>query len=108
MRQVRHAAQIQEIRAVKLSAFPVGPGAGALVSAQPAPDPKRDEDQRPAMRSAGRRVLQRRAWQWVLANRRSDGSLPSGAEVAREFRRCERWGRLVKKTGLAGQLDAAA
>jgi hypothetical protein len=109
MRQVRHAAvQTQEIRAVKLPAFPAGPGAAAVVSAQPVTDPKRDEDQRPVMRSAGRRVLQRRAWQWALANRRSDGSLPSGAEVAREFRRCERWGRLVKKTGLAGQLDAAA
>jgi hypothetical protein len=56
-------------------------------------------------REAGSRVLQRQAWQWVLANRHSDGSLPSGAEVAREFRRCERWGRLVKETGLAGQLD---
>ena len=51
----------------------------------------------------GGRVLQRRAWQWALANRRPDGSLPTGTEVAREFRRSQRWGRLVKNTGLAGQ-----
>lgn len=52
----------------------------------------------------GGRALQRRAWQWALAHRRPDGSLPSGAEVARQFRRSQRWGRLVKNTGLAGQL----
>jgi len=51
----------------------------------------------------GSRALQRRAWQWALANRGPDGSLPSGTEVARQFRRSERWGRLVKNTGLAGQ-----
>ena len=51
----------------------------------------------------GGRVLQRRAWQWALANRRPDGSLPTGTEVAREFRRSQRWGRLVTNTGLAGQ-----
>ncbi len=53
----------------------------------------------------GSRALQRKAWQWALANRRSDGSLPTGTDVARQFRRSERWGRLVKNTGLAGQLD---
>jgi hypothetical protein len=29
------------------------------------------------------RVVQRRAWQWALANRHPNGSLPAGAEVAR-------------------------
>jgi hypothetical protein len=29
------------------------------------------------------RDLQRQAWQWVLANRRGDGLLPSGREIAR-------------------------
>jgi Protein of unknown function (DUF2637) len=56
----------------------------------------------------GGRVVQRRAWQWALANRRPDGSLPTGTEVAREFRRSERWGRLVTNIGRAGQLDAGA
>jgi hypothetical protein len=67
----------------------------------------KSESRRPAQVD-GRRVLQRRAWQWALANRRPDGSLPRGMEVARQFRRGERWGRLVKRSGLAGQLDAAA
>ena len=50
----------------------------------------------------GGRVLQRRAWQWALANRRPDGSLPTGTEVARRVRRSQRWGRLqVTNTGLA-------
>ncbi len=51
----------------------------------------------------GGRILQRQAWQWALANRRWDGSLPTGTEVAQQFRRSERWGRLVKNTGLTGQ-----
>lgn len=51
------------------------------------------------------RVLQRRAWQWALANRRPDGSLPAGTELARQFRRSARWGRLVKNAGLTGQLS---
>ncbi len=51
----------------------------------------------------GSRALQRRAWQWALANRGPGGSLPTGTELARKFRRSERWGRLVKNNGLAGQ-----
>jgi hypothetical protein len=49
------------------------------------------------------RGLQRQAWQWALANRASDGSLPAGREIAREYGRRERWGRLVKNAGLAGE-----
>jgi len=51
----------------------------------------------------GSPALQRRAWQWAKANRRPDGSLPSGTEMARQFRRSERWGRLVKNAGLGGR-----
>ncbi len=47
-------------------------------------------DRRPV--ANGSRRLQRQAWQWALANRRPDGSLPTGTEVARQFRRGERWG----------------
>lgn len=66
-------------------------------------------DRRPdAGVAGGGRVVQRRAWQWALAHRRPDGSLPTGTEVAREFRRSERWGRLVKNIGRAGQLDGGA
>jgi hypothetical protein len=45
------------------------------------------------------------AWQWALANRAGDGSLPSGRDIGRQHDRHERWGRLVKRSGLAGQLD---
>lgn len=51
-------------------------------------------------------TLQRQAWQWLLSNRRPDGSFPTGSEVARRFQRSDRWGRLVKSTGLAGQLGS--
>jgi Protein of unknown function (DUF2637) len=46
--------------------------------------------------------LQRRAWQWALAHRASDGSLPSGSAIGAAHGRQERWGRLVKKAGQAG------
>jgi hypothetical protein len=48
------------------------------------------------------RDLQRQAWQWAQANRASDGSLPSGKEIGRQYGRHERWGRLVKRSGSAG------
>jgi hypothetical protein len=55
----------------------------------------------------GGRELQRAAWQWALANQRPDGGLPSGASISQAFSRSPRWGRLVKRTGLAGRLDTA-
>jgi len=50
------------------------------------------------------RDLQSQAWQSALANRAGDGSLPSGREIARQYGRHERWGRLVKRAGAAGNL----
>jgi hypothetical protein len=52
-------------------------------------------------------ALQRRAWQWALTHRASDGSLPSGSAIAAAHGRQERWGRLVKKAGQAGALSSA-
>jgi hypothetical protein len=49
------------------------------------------------------RDLQRQAWQWAEANRDRGGSLPSGREIAGQFGRHERWGRLVKRSGCAGE-----
>jgi hypothetical protein len=46
--------------------------------------------------------LRRQAWQWALAHRDEDGTLPSGGAIARAHGRQERWGRLVKNSGLAG------
>jgi hypothetical protein len=51
--------------------------------------------------------LRRQAWQWALANRAGDGSLPSGREIAGQYGRHERWGRLVKRAGAAGELAHA-
>jgi hypothetical protein len=59
--------------------------------------------------SGGRRDasgdLRRQAWQWALANQGGDGSLPSGREIAGRYGRHERWGRLVKRAGRAGEID---
>jgi hypothetical protein len=52
------------------------------------------------------RDLQRQAWHWAQAHRASDGSLPSGREIARHYGRHERWGRLVKRAGAAGEFAA--
>jgi Protein of unknown function (DUF2637) len=53
--------------------------------------------------AGGGRDLQRQAWQWAQANRAGDGSLPSGREIAGRYGRHERWGRLVKRSGRAGE-----
>jgi hypothetical protein len=45
------------------------------------------------------------AWQWAQANRSGDGSLPSGRDIGREYGRHERWGRLAKRSGFAGELN---
>ena len=47
---------------------------------------------------------------WVAAltapaHRSDDGSLPSGSDIGREHGHHERWGRLVKRSGLAGDLE---
>jgi len=51
------------------------------------------------------RVLQREAWRWAQQNRAADGDLPTGVAIARAFARSPRWGRLVKRAGLAGELS---
>jgi hypothetical protein len=51
--------------------------------------------------------LRLQAWRWGLANRAGDGSLPSGREIARQYGRHERWGRLVKRAGAAGEFGDA-
>jgi hypothetical protein len=44
----------------------------------------------------------RQAWEWAVANKDVDGSLPSGRVIADRYGRHERWGRLVKAAGNAG------
>jgi hypothetical protein len=48
--------------------------------------------------------LRQRAWQWALEYQAVGRPLPSGREIARQYGRHERWGRLVKRAGLASEL----
>ncbi len=49
--------------------------------------------------------MQQEAWKWALDNRREDGSLPTGREIAAHFAHKERWGRLIKQWGQQGRFD---
>ncbi|WP_398694271.1 DUF2637 domain-containing protein [Streptomonospora wellingtoniae] len=49
--------------------------------------------------------IQVEAWHWALANRREDGSLPTGREIAAHFDHKDRWGRLIKQWGQQGRFD---
>jgi hypothetical protein len=55
-------------------------------------------------RSAGRDVWLA-AWRWAQDNRAEDGSLPSGRDIGGRYGRHERWGRMVKRARLAGELE---
>jgi len=98
MRQVRRAAEAgtsrQRSRGVRSRAT------GAASAGRPAFQ-RPDAGRRPGVRSREAQVL---AWQWALANRAGDGSLPSGRDIGGHHGRHERWGRLVKRSGMAGEL----
>ena len=90
MRQVRRSAEGDTRLQERLSdsQHSVGPAAALDRSGCPA---------------AHGRDLQRQAWQWAQANRTADGSLPSGREIARQYGRHERRGRMVKRSGCASE-----
>ncbi|MFC0861624.1 DUF2637 domain-containing protein [Sphaerimonospora cavernae] len=70
------------------------------------PQGDQEEDAKlPAEHNGSGRALQREAWRWAQQNRQEDGDLPSGVTIARAFARSPRWGRLVKKAGLTGELS---
>jgi hypothetical protein len=101
MRQVRRAADTFGFRLrLRRSAGPATGGAtgnaGELVAASRAAPPSR--------RTAGQEV-QMEAWRWAQGNRADDGSLPSGRVIGIRYGRHERLGRLVKRSGLAGELS---
>ncbi len=52
--------------------------------------------------AAGQEV-RRQAWEWATVNRTAEGALPSGKVIADRYDRHERWGRLVKSAGQAGE-----
>jgi hypothetical protein len=96
MRQVRDPAGS--------SARDPGPAVNEPVAAEASPGPRsRTHRALPSGTFARGQGLRRQAWEWALAHRENDGSLPSGKAIAAEFDRHERWGRLVKREGLAGE-----
>jgi hypothetical protein len=62
------------------------------------------DEKRPSKGGGGERMLQRAAWQWAKGMAGDDGLLPTGLVIARQFERSPRWGRLVKRAGMAGEL----
>ncbi len=95
-RQVRRSAPAGDSQAPHEVGDGQGSAAGLTVQ-DVVPQPRSGDG------SAPPRELQRQAWRWALANRAVDGALPAGREIARQYGRRERWGRLVKSAGLAGE-----
>jgi uncharacterized protein DUF2637 len=103
MRQVRRAAEASTARPRRQSCRSAAPAAGTVAANSAAPSRSADRALT-APRSAAGREVWLDAWRWAQDNRAGDGSLPSGGEIARQYGRHERWGRLVKRSGLAGEL----
>ena len=94
MRQVRWVASPQS----KSAAVPARPGHREVaVAPLPAASPKRSASGELGVDA------RRQAWQWAQANLSEDGSLPSGKVIGDRYGRHERWGRLVKAAGTAGE-----
>jgi hypothetical protein len=100
MRQFRRAAD----------ALPSGPrsgrSAGRTTIASAAIGQVGKRKATPARYKTGRPDAQRDAWRWAQANRAEDGSLPSGREIGTRHGHHERWGRMVKRSGLAGEFGS--
>ena len=105
MRQVRHgAAGKHKPQSQKPALRASNPQSRAAIARRsrayhPGPEVHGDE---PADQGGAGKDLQCQAWHWAVAHQTSDGSLPSGREIAGQFGRHERWGRLVKRAGTAG------
>ena len=91
MRQVRAAAGMRSAR--QRPAASPGPSGAA--------PPQTAIKSSPAVRKTGRagHGLKQQAWEWAVAHRHIDGTLPTGRAIADRFGRHERWGRLVKQYG---------
>jgi Protein of unknown function (DUF2637) len=96
MRQVRRAAETaQSLRK------PPGPASRAAAGFT---DSAHERSVAPAPRVAVDGNVRLAAWRWAQDNQSEDGSLPSGRAIGNQYGRHERWGRLVKQSGLAGEL----
>jgi hypothetical protein len=103
MRQVRQAADAdRSVRRARRSGRRVA-AAESAGGTDLAGGRRRGGGAGPARRASGGRELQLAAWQRALANRSGDGLLPPGRDIGRQYGRHERWGRLVKRAGLAGE-----
>jgi hypothetical protein len=101
MRQVRRAAEAGTSRQ-RSGVIGGRPGCAGASSAECPAGARPAAGERSARRGREAQVLAR---QWALANRAGDGSLPSGRDIGSHCGRHERWVRLVKRSGLAGQLE---
>jgi hypothetical protein len=104
MRQVRRAAEASTSGRRGHSRRSAVGLAGGVATKSAATSRSADRALITPRRPAGRDVWLD-AWNWAQDNRTEDGSLPSGGEIARQYGRHERWGRLVKRSGLAGELS---
>jgi len=93
MRQVRWIASSDRGRRV-----PIKPARReVVVTSTSAGSPKPATSTKPGV------DMRRQVWPWAMANPGSDGSLPSGKIIGDRYGRHERWGRLVKAAGVAGE-----
>ncbi|MEO3797845.1 DUF2637 domain-containing protein [Nonomuraea sp. B10E15] len=84
-----------------------GPSAEVQEVSEPEPDDAGDvvlPSRHARRRDSEMAAFHRSVWQWVQENRCPDGALPSGKVIAERFSRSPRWGRWIKRAGLAGEL----
>jgi Protein of unknown function (DUF2637) len=92
MRQVRRNTSAPNLKMAAPESSPPPDEAGTVT-----PTPLPDHDSQTGA------DLRREAWEWATANRNASGSLPSGKVIGDQYGRHERWGRLVKSAGVAGE-----
>jgi hypothetical protein len=97
------------MRQVRRSTSGAQPGAAAQTRPERRSEPaiQTSSESKRADLVAGR-DMRKQAWEWAVANKGVDGFLPSGKSIGDQFGRHERWGRLVKTAGVAGEFTAAA
>ncbi len=95
--------RLQQARDAALSQFHAFPH--PVTSVQILPIPREIKTLDGMIVAASTTLLADSPWLWALASQSSDGVLPSGWAIARAHGRQERWGRLVKTAGLAGDFE---
>jgi hypothetical protein len=102
MRQVRRAApNVPSVPRAQRS-----PSGTASAAAPRAIGPAATRKGAPDRRRTVGPDMQREAWRWAQSKQAEDGALPSGRDIGARYGRHERWGRMVKHSGLAGQLGS--